>query len=103
VTTTSNVTGINFTASTVVYNTLASDNFTRANENPLSQGGNWSAVGGAFDDPLQVVSNACEGTSTDPSNIPAMQYSGLAWPNDCWMQGTIASASNLNDTVAFML
>ena len=75
---------------------LATDNFTRANENPLSDGGNWSAQTGLS--ALQVVSDLCEPTALI-TNCGAY-YSGLSWPNDQYSEVQINNiAANLNDTV----
>jgi hypothetical protein len=61
-------------------NPLGSDNFTRANENPLSQSGNW--VTDSFGEPaLQIVSDVCEGTAVDTDNNVGI-YSGVSLPND---------------------
>jgi hypothetical protein len=79
------VTGIIFGAvpsqvGNIILTKISSDNFTRANENPLSQGGNWATVV-AFAH-LQVLSDVCEATSgTENFNYetynvgcPANQY-----------------------------
>ena len=42
---------------------LFSDNFTRANENPLSDGGNWTQFI-TTDSALEIVSNVVQGTTT---------------------------------------
>jgi hypothetical protein len=44
--------------------TLASDNFTRADENPLSNGGKWTTITGIGN--LQIVSNVCEANAASP-------------------------------------
>jgi hypothetical protein len=66
---------------------LASDNFNRANENPLSQGGKWSVNFAA--DPLQIVSNACEVATLSASCVET--YTGQALPNDQFTSITIKS------------
>jgi hypothetical protein len=67
---------------------LASDNFQRANENPLSDGGNWTKIPGIFESPNQIVSNLCEGTQT---NSCGNFYSGITWPNDQYSEFTLAT------------
>lgn len=64
---------------------LASDNFTRANENPLSQGGNWS-VDTHGDKPLQLLNDLCEGTATLTGNVGL--YVGYSLPNDQYVSVT---------------
>jgi hypothetical protein len=57
---------------------LATDNFQRANENPLSDGGNWSTIfGGASN---KIVSQVCQASAgfADCGNY----WSGITWPND---------------------
>jgi Fn3 associated len=62
---------------------LASDNFQRANENPLSDGGNFTA---AFAHAMQVVSDVALPTLINTSD--ASQYSGIVWPNDQYSEVT---------------
>ena len=59
---------------------VATDNFNRANEAPLSDGGNWSAgyLGGGTG--LAVVSDACEQGATTAINSAI--WTGYAWPSD---------------------
>jgi hypothetical protein len=71
--------------------TIGSDNFQRANENPLSQGGNWqnAPVGN-----LQVLNNQCSGIPPTPgvgngTSDGAAVYSGQFLPNDQWVSVTI--------------
>lgn len=61
-----NITGVNFTAIKVATNlsftTVATDTMQRANENPLSDGGNWLVDGTPvppWDPPCQILSNEC--------------------------------------------
>lgn len=74
---------------------LASDNFTRANENPLSDGGNWSTVTGST--ALQIVSNLCESTST-PSFGATMYWNGVTWAPTQYAQVTSATLVNANSS-----
>jgi len=62
----SNITGVNFTPTAcnpiVVLTQTFSDTMIRANENPLSDGGNWTADSSEFppgDYPCQLLSNEC--------------------------------------------
>ena len=77
-----------------VFTTLATDTFNRANENPLSDGGNWTTPVGEFfsgaTQPLQVVSDQCEATH---SIVNAALYSGISWPNDQWAQFKLSGGS----------
>lgn len=69
---------------------LASDNFTRANENPLSDGGNWSAVTGL--DALEVASDLCE-VATASNNACGMAYTGVSCGNNQYAEVTVNSPS----------
>jgi hypothetical protein len=68
---------------------IGSDNFTRANENPLSQGGNWTDVP-AGNASLQIVGDLCEGTSTTLNN--GELYSGVSLPNNQYASVTYAAS-----------
>jgi hypothetical protein len=73
----------------------AFDNFTRANENPLSQGGNWiSDLYG--DSPLQIVTDLCEGSELSGS---ASLYS-VSLPNNQYAQVTIAAVVAGGDAIS---
>ena len=75
---------------------LGSDNFTRANQNPLSQGGNWALMQ-TLDPPsspeptppLQVFSNVCE--ATNPGETNAMIYLGVTLPGDQYVKFTLGA------------
>ena len=71
---------------------VASDNFNRADESPLSGGGNWATVTG-FNN-FRIVSNQVTQV-TEPSDTAA-RYSGVTWPDDQWSQVTIADATLQN-------
>ncbi len=75
------------------YTLVASDNFTRANENPLSDGGKWSAVSPY--PALQIVSGLAEGTSTSAGG--GMYWSGNTFGNDQACKVTVNGASSAND------
>lgn len=62
------------------FTTLAQDTFHRANENPLSDGGNWTTIIG--DSAAQVVSDACEATA--PSAFCGAVFSGISAPDNMY-------------------
>jgi len=68
---------------------IGSDNFTRANENPLSQGGLWATS--AYNNHLQIVSDLCEGTNATSSNDGQI-YSGVSLPNDQYASVTYVAS-----------
>lgn len=81
--------------------TLASDNFNRANENPLGNGV-WTTVGGT---PLQIVSNVAESSS---NIIGSSAYTGISWPNNQWASINVVTLNangdmsiNLRSNLAF--
>jgi hypothetical protein len=63
----------------------AFDNFTRANENPLSQGGNWTTDG----TPLQVFSDLCTATNIGGTN--AEFYAGTTLAANQYASATISN------------
>lgn len=65
---------------------LATDNFTRANESPLSQGGNWSNPGSLF---FQLTGNVA--LPVDASNDDHSWYTGVAFPDDQYASVTLNS------------
>lgn len=64
---------------------LATDNFNRANQNPLA--GNWTTQSTAGN--LQIVSNAIEAATAGASS--EAYYNALAFGNDQWSQTKVAS------------
>jgi hypothetical protein len=82
--------------------TLFSDNFTRANENPLSDGGKWSTmieVAGASS-PAQVLSNLMEATTVSTRNGGFVNSTGIAGtPNDQWAELTMGANAGLGTVV----
>ena len=72
---------------------LASDNFTRANENPLNAS-NWTIPTSLFS--LQIVSNRCEPTTTGTTNQEL--WTGRSWPNDQYSEVTIQAIEAGGDT-----
>jgi hypothetical protein len=78
-----------------VYNQLAADTFTRANENPLNPA-LWTTLVSGTTTPLQVVSNLCEGTNV-ASGLNMEIYTGVSWPSDQYAEvivNTAIDASN---------
>lgn len=65
---------------TLAFTTLATDNFNRANENPLDPA-KWTILFPAF--PLQIVSNVCE--TVDPA-FGAALYVGASLPGNQWAE-----------------
>jgi len=62
---------------------LATDSFQRANENPLSDSGNWTT---ATTHAMQVSSDVAIGTSAGATSASA--YTGITWPNDQYSEVT---------------
>lgn len=61
----------------------ATDNFQRANENPLSDGGQWAS---SVSHALQVSSNIAIGTAAAALN--GASFIGVTWPNDQYSEVT---------------
>lgn len=77
---------------------VASDNFQRANANPI--GGNWSTVSGNHD--LQIVSNVVEPVDTVSGGNAAAIWNANAFGNDQYSQfviGTIEAGSSMTSVV----
>ena len=72
---------------------LASDNFTRANENPLNPT-NWTTVTG--NNALQVVSNLCESTVAAARSWEL--FTNATWPNDQYSSVTVNAFANGSTT-----
>jgi hypothetical protein len=70
---------------------LASDNFTRANENPLSNGGKWTIMSGSTGS-LQILSNRCQ--PTDNTQLGGAIWTGLVWPNDQYSELTVQAVQS---------
>lgn len=66
-----------------------SDSFHRANENPLSDGGNWTLIDG--DSPAQVINDSCEPTVTQLTCGAIWTGSGFTWPSNPWASLTVNS------------
>lgn len=69
---------------------LASDNFQRANANPI--GGNWTPLGVAGFGNAQLLSNSF--TAAAAGVNPDSFWNALAFPNDQWAQVTIATCTS---------
>ena len=69
---------------------LQSDNFTRANETPLSDGGKW-AIAASSNVQINLVSNKAVATSTSFSS--RMVWNGDSWPSNQYSIITIAAFS----------
>ncbi len=68
---------------------LATDNFTRANANPI--GGNWTTSPG--DAALQIVSNkAAPGANT---GYASAYWNAITWPNDQWSEVTLDTENDI--------
>lgn len=70
---------------------LATDNFNRANENPISDGGAWTSIGDTGND-FEVVTNQATavGVGADAGNL----RTGITWPNDQYSQCKFITPSN---------
>jgi hypothetical protein len=65
---------------------LASDNFNRADEDPLSGGGNWSVANSELK--FKLISNAV--VPAGPASDSGEYYSGVAWPNDQYSKAKLS-------------
>jgi hypothetical protein len=74
---------------------LATDNFTRADANPI--GGNWTTVTGESD--LQIVLDKVE-PSTSAIAYNAAYWNAIIWPADQWSEITIDTVAD-NNTFCF--
>ncbi len=83
----------NFLGSDNGYTQVAADNFTRANENPLSDGGAWTKVPGATVNNLQLVSNLVEGTGAGSGAFNAMYWNANPFTNDQYSQQIVNTIS----------
>lgn len=70
---------------------LATDNFNRANENPLSNSV-WSTVSGLS--AMQIVSNVA--TPTNLNVDCGSRYSGISWPNDQYSKAKLSDNGGQN-------
>ncbi len=80
---------------------LAADNFQRANENPLSDGGLWAApTGGASG--LQIVSELCQSAASSSSDYAGQYFNGAPLPEDQYASLTLATFENGSDASVAM-
>jgi hypothetical protein len=78
---------------------ISSDNFTRPNESPLSQNGNWVVPVGSYSaDYLQIVSDQCE-IANAVANEGIEYYTGVTTPNNQYASGTIAAFTGSGSSV----
>lgn len=73
---------------------VVSDSFTRANENPLSGGGNWSVPSGST--ALQIVSNKVEAIVT--STVCLEYWSARTWESSQYSTATVGTLSGAGGT-----
>jgi hypothetical protein len=73
---------------------LASDNFQRANENPLNPT-IWTPVQAQSGEELQIISDQCTGTFNSNTYFGSEQYTGISWPNNQWAEITLGAYENL--------
>lgn len=78
---------------------LGVDNFTRANESPLSQGGNWHQMAALTQ--LKIVSNLCEGVSTTANCWEV--YNGVVLPQNQYAIAKLHSASGSGSQIVLVL
>lgn len=64
--------------------TLASDNFIRSPENPLSKGGNWSNPSDNAE--AWYIATSGQAALDGQSQNVVAAYTGITWPNDQWSQ-----------------
>ncbi len=81
-----------------IFTQLGSDNFTRADENPLSDGGQWTIV--PTFSALQVVSNLCEATSFSAGTLCGAYWgASTGWPNDQYNQATLQATGGSSNAM----
>lgn len=71
---------------------LATDNFNRANANPI--GGNWTTITGLS--AMQIVSNAATPSSLSPNDCGSY-YNAVTWPNDQYSQAKLTVVDTKTD------
>ena len=80
---------------------VASDNFNRANENPLNPA-NWTTDPTLNFKPLQVVGNLCEPVGPFVNGAGEI-FTGVSFPPDQFSQVTVVTAANSNDEVGLVV
>jgi len=76
-----------------VYNTIFSDSFQRANENPLNPT-NWTTLSGGFND-LQILNNECE--PSGGSSAVGAAFCTASFPSDQWAEFKINHLTSSNN------
>lgn len=85
---------------TPVLVTTFEDNFTRANENPLSDGGQWTKATGPASNALQISANTCKNVTS--TGTGAAFVSGTSFVNDQFAQATGKAWSAASSGVLFL-
>ena len=80
---------------------LAADNFHRANENPLNNGGNWTAPTG-LSQGLQIVSELCQSAAALSTEYAGQYFNGAPLPEDQYASLTLATFENGSDASVAM-
>ncbi len=88
------------TASGYTLTQVAADSANRANENPLSDGGNWVDVALPSYGPVQILNDAFEGTVAN-GNIAL--WTGNAFNNNQYSQMTVTANTTSSDYVMLLL
>lgn len=71
------------------FSEIATDNFDRADENPIA--GNWTSGPGSFAD-VQILSNSVVTSGTGAPH--AAFYNAVGWPDDHWAECRITTGAN---------
>lgn len=79
---------------------LASDNFQRVNESPLSGGGNWLGSPTGSLSNLKIVSDLVESVTASDTFCFQPYSGGLTWPNDQYSEILVTTLANVNDFIA---
>ncbi len=72
-----------------------SDNFTRANESPLSNGGNWGAMTGLSQPNL--ISNEVQPPAINTPGVST--WTGASWPNDQYSEIIVHTLTGVNSNI----
>jgi hypothetical protein len=82
------------------FTSVATDNFTRANENPLSNGGNWTTMSTAA--ALQLTGNLVEATTTADA-LNGSVWTGNSFANNQYSKITITTDSTSSELVGVVV
>jgi hypothetical protein len=80
---------------------LASDNFHRADANPIS--GNWSPFVATPGLVFCIVSNQAEPAADSALSIGGNFYNGISWPNDQYSEVTVGTSASGAASDAFLV